>query len=271
MLAVGAIGLLLLAFRRQQKNIEAFRLFAAKHEAIYHRELEPKNIQGAIYNLGHSSTINNQFIWNMNGKKLSVYRYDYVVGHGKNKSHKKYSVIEAELDKSLPHILLDSTHNDFFGQKSINRFLDDDYSYELEGDFNEHFKLYTAFPSQSEALAILTPDVMQALITHAPQADLEIVNTVVRIFTPYRNTREDYSSLANSMEKFLLYSASNIAHYRMDSHQVMNRASQNQSAFYANRLPTWLKIVIGFGLLWIILNVFVPFIYIIFSIASNTN
>ena len=90
MLAVGAIGLLLLAFRRQQKNIEAFRLFAAKHEAIYHRELEPKNIQGAIYNLGHSSTINNQFIWNMNGKKLSVYRYDYVVGHGKNKSHKKW-------------------------------------------------------------------------------------------------------------------------------------------------------------------------------------
>lgn len=79
------------------------------------------------------------------------------------------------LDRKLPHIVLQRRRGAMF-------YAGDGPELELEGDFGKHFELHVPEGYERDALYILTPDVMQALIDEAADRRVEIVDDYLFVF-----------------------------------------------------------------------------------------
>ncbi|MFT2751835.1 hypothetical protein [Clavibacter sp. Sh2088] len=92
-----------------------------------------------------------------------------------------WSYVAVTLPVPLPHLLLDATANDSHGgvlPASVRR----DQRLSLEGDFDRHFRLYAPAEYERDALYLLTPDVMAALIDDAADFDVEMVDGTLVFF-----------------------------------------------------------------------------------------
>lgn len=93
----------------------------------------------------------------------------------------------------LPHLVLDSRSNDRAGgglPASIVRH----QRLSLEGDFDRSFHAYGPSGYGADALYVLTPDVMAALVDHSPDFDVEIRDDRVTFF---RASAADYTAAAD--------------------------------------------------------------------------
>lgn len=87
--------------------------------------------------------------------------------------------IDIQLPKELPHIYI-NTMND-------SKFIDSRYSIdasqkiELEGDFPDTFDVYVPKGYSTQALSILSPDVMQSIMEYSQYFDIEIYGSHLRV------------------------------------------------------------------------------------------
>lgn len=79
------------------------------------------------------------------------------------------------LDRKLPHIVL-------MRRRGARFYAGDGPEFELEGDFGRHFELHVPAGYETDALYVLTPDVMQALIDEAADRRVEIVDDRMFVF-----------------------------------------------------------------------------------------
>jgi hypothetical protein len=119
-----------------------------------------------------------------------VFDYSYSTGSGKSKSNYSYAVASLRFPKKFPHLYLDARVN---GK-------DDTYAtsqeIQLEGNFNEYFRLFMPEGSSAGSLALLSPDVMQMLIDVGAPYDIEIDGHSVAVISPGRAfTRETLQGL----------------------------------------------------------------------------
>lgn len=108
-----------------------------------------------------------------------VYQYSYTATFvdlwGKSRD---YVVARIATTNKLPSMILDSKKTEAVEEFSIPvNFVS------LEGDFDEYFSLYCRKDDQINALSIITPDVMQALIQVAPLVDIEISDNYIYLIT----------------------------------------------------------------------------------------
>jgi hypothetical protein len=92
-----------------------------------------------------------------------------------------WSYVAVTLPVPLPHLLLDATANDGRGgdlPASVRR----GQRLSLEGDFDRHFRLYAPAEYERDALYLLTPDVMAALVDDAAGFDVEMVDSTLVFF-----------------------------------------------------------------------------------------
>lgn len=97
-----------------------------------------------------------------------------------------YSAITVSLKTTVPEIVLDAKRNNRW-ISSLPNYYKQNQRLHLEGDFDSYFDLYTPTKWRIETLSIITPDVMQALITSGYKFDLEITgggNAQLIISTP---------------------------------------------------------------------------------------
>ncbi|MFZ4843699.1 hypothetical protein [Mycetocola saprophilus] len=88
----------------------------------------------------------------------------------------EYAYLRIPLGVQMPHIVLDSRHNDGVAGWRSRRTrlrLADDQRIELEGDFPRAFGVYAPEVLQRDALYFLTPDFMETLALYATEFDLE--------------------------------------------------------------------------------------------------
>lgn len=86
-----------------------------------------------------------------------------------------YGYIHFKIDKNLPHIIVDSKSNNGFGDLSNFKDLENfEQKLELEGDFNNYFRLLAPRSYKSDALYIFTPDFMQVVKDNFKDFDIEI-------------------------------------------------------------------------------------------------
>lgn len=78
------------------------------------------------------------------------------------------------LDRSLPHMYLESTHRG--AARAYIPPFKKDQRLSLEGDFDRWFKLYCPCDYERDALYVITPDVMALMIDEAPGFDIEIID-----------------------------------------------------------------------------------------------
>jgi hypothetical protein len=97
-----------------------------------------------------------------------LFTYTYTVGSGKNSQTYSYTILQLVLQRQLPSFIVDSLRVQ--GAKNIP------YNYEkvsLEGDFDKTFNLYMPKGASADVLSVVSPDVMQTMITSNTTQDIE--------------------------------------------------------------------------------------------------
>ena len=123
------------------------------------------------------------------GRELEFGGYQYTTGSGKSRRTHYWSYLSLELDRRLPHMVLDArANNGLFGGTNLPASFRRDQVLSLEGDFDRHFTLYCPREYERDALYVFTPDLMALLVDEAGPYDVEIVDDRMLLYssTPFR-------------------------------------------------------------------------------------
>jgi hypothetical protein len=91
-----------------------------------------------------------------------------------------FSGIDIHLPKLLPHIYLDAYQNNRLGRRPEFVY-DKEDQISLEGNFDQYFKAYAPKQHKVLVLSILSPDVLEKLMTCVYKYDIEIIENHVRL------------------------------------------------------------------------------------------
>jgi hypothetical protein len=139
------------------------------------------------------------------GFELGEYRY--TVGSGKNQRTEWWTYCCIDLDRHVPHMLLDSRRNNMriFG-KDVASNLPSTFSksqvVRLEGNFNEYFTLYAPKEYERDAYYIFTPDLMALLIDNSHNYDAEVIDNKLYFYVQSAG-RQHYLTHPQLMYKWL--------------------------------------------------------------------
>lgn len=102
-------------------------------------------------------------------------------------------ILRLELPRVFPHVVFDSQYN----QDGVRRFIGKLQNVELEGDFNNSFKVYIEENMQIDAMSVVAPNAMMNLLDHNKNIDVEIYKNTLYFIATSPNINE-------SMMKILL-------------------------------------------------------------------
>ncbi len=157
--------------------------FATANGLVFERTSPGPSYPGAIFGLGSSRIVTDHFR-TPDGRYLDFGNYTYVTGSGKSRTTHRWGFLAMQLDRALPHMLLDSrANNGLFGTTNLPAVFRRDQVLSLEGDFDRHFTLYCPKQYERDALYVLTPDLMALLIDEAAPFDLEIVDEWLFVYS----------------------------------------------------------------------------------------
>jgi hypothetical protein len=157
--------------------------FARANGFTFSPESPNPGYPGAIFHVGDTRKATEHFR-TVDGRFLDFGNYQYTTGSGKNRSTRVWGFLAIELDRRLPHMVLDSkANNGLFGGTNLPASFDKDQILALEGDFDEYFTLYCPREYERDALYVFTPDLMALLIDHAAPFDVEIIDAWMFVYS----------------------------------------------------------------------------------------
>lgn len=157
--------------------------FARANGFIFSPESPNPGYPGAIFQLGDSRKATEHFR-TAEGRFLDFGNYQYTTGSGKNRTTRVWGFLAIELDRKLPHMVLDSkANNGLFGGTNLPATFDKDQILSLEGDFDRYFTLYCPKAYERDALYVFTPDLMALLIDNAAPFDVEIIDDWMFVYS----------------------------------------------------------------------------------------
>jgi hypothetical protein len=157
--------------------------FARANGFTFSPESPNPGYPGAIFQLGDSRKATEHFR-TTEGRFLDFGNYQYTTGSGKNRTTRTWGFLAIELDRRLPHMVLDSkANNGLFGGTNLPANFHKEQILALEGDFNEYFTLYCPKEYERDALYVFTPDLMALLIDNAAPFDVEIVDAWMFVYS----------------------------------------------------------------------------------------
>lgn len=167
--------------------------FAVANNLKLQLEQKSFNHQGVMFQAGHDRIIKHAFTIPTSASPIEIGNYQYVIGNGKNSKTAITGYIHAKLPRKLPHILLDATANNHLWVSNLPQAFNTNQILSLEGDFDKYFTLYSPKEYERDALYIFTPDVMLALVQHASNYDIEIVDDNLYLYSskPFDLLRAD--------------------------------------------------------------------------------
>lgn len=157
-----------------------------------------------------------------------------------------YSVLEVDLPRALPNMMFDSkkTH-----KKQFVPLFDRTQLHSLEGSFDQHFATFFPKNYSIDALSIITPEVMQAMIA-ANQFDFEIIGDKLYLYGPLVPAKQVPEMIKKGIavhDKLM----NNITTYR-DERLEGEKGRQGVSAYGAqlreNPYAGWVLGIFGLGI-----------------------
>lgn len=178
--------------RRQQALSDQINRFAESNGFEYVAYKEIQNSSSTLLRL-YKNSGNTQH--HLSGEwcnlPISLYQFEYTFRQNSYQSNQRDTsvmVAELTLPKALPHIVIDAHAPDQIGGMSaLPVVFHASQRIQLEGVFYKHFSVYAADKDRVTALSILTPDIMEALLKHAHDADVEIIGN--KLFFYWNNTQ----------------------------------------------------------------------------------
>ena len=142
---------------------------------------------GMIFQAGHSR-LTYDHLRQISGRYLDVGNFQYTTGSGKNQSTHRWGFMAFNLDRRLPHMVLDSKANNGLFGSNLPASMATDQVLSLEGNFNDYFTLYCPRQYERDALYVFTPDLMVLLIDNAAPFDVEIIDDWMFVYSkaPFR-------------------------------------------------------------------------------------
>ena len=132
---------------------------------------------------------------NLSGVECSIFSYETKIGAGKVELPDNFDIAVIELPKSLPHIILNTT----LYQGVIQKEQPNHEKLKLEGDFSKYFNLIVEKGNEVDVLAIITPEIMQALIEYGHSESIEIFQDKLYFISYSAGELEPIQALVNSV------------------------------------------------------------------------
>lgn len=136
---------------------------------------------------GHSHKVSDNIVGTLANAPFRLFDFQYTIGNGKNAQTFKTTVFLFQMDRvDLPDLLLRSSAglaND--PKPGLSERLN------LEGDFNKFFKVFAEPGKEVESFVILTPDVMQFLVTNGHGYDIETFSLGLAVYSRGDYRRQD--------------------------------------------------------------------------------
>ena len=138
---------------------------------------------GAIFGVGSNRSAT-EHLRSATDRFLDYGNYQFVTSNGKNSTTHTWGFLALQLDRTLPHMVLDASgNNGLFGTSTLPATFDRSQVLRLEGDFNQHFTLYCPRQYERDALYVFTPDLMALLIDNASPFDVEIIDRWMFVYS----------------------------------------------------------------------------------------
>ena len=157
--------------------------FAAANGMTFSPQDKNPNYPGLIFARGESRVALDH-LTSATGRFFDVGNYRWVTRSGDDTTTHNRGFLAFNLDRKLPHMILDATaNNGLFGVSNLGVPFSKDQVLSLEGDFDRHFTLYCPRQYERDALYIFTPDLMALLIDEAAPFDVEIVDDWMFVYS----------------------------------------------------------------------------------------
>ena len=167
-----------LAKARQLEVLQEF----AKHNNFTLQEDAKYSSSGVIFVAGNNDHSTGEILeGSLYGHKISAYLHKFSTSSGKSRMTHYYGVIEIELPKTVPHIFIDSTKNNWIFGETLDVFKRADMV-QLEGDFNDYFRIFAAKDYGIEVFTLLNPAFMQQLIQRATGFECELIDNKAFVY-----------------------------------------------------------------------------------------
>jgi len=161
----------------------------------YSQHADRSTVSGTFFDLGHSQSLADVMAGTHKNYPMRVYTYQYVTGSGKSQETHTYTVIEMRYGKPLPHVTMNLP--EFGTPGGVERV-------ELEGNFNDTFKLYVSTGQQMEIREIFQPDVMQDFLASLTGYSMEIYGDALYLMTHRTfSKRQDFLDMIAAVDTVL--------------------------------------------------------------------
>lgn len=205
-----------------------FRLnrFATANDLAFEINPAVPAYPGMIFQIGNARVLAER-VSRLDDPFLDIGQYKYTTGSGKNKTTHRWTYLAVHLDRHLPQIVLDSRENNFLTSNLPVKF-SHTQELELEGDFNKFFRLYCPNGYETDALYLLTPDLMKKLIDKSGNFDVEIVDNWMFFYSTgfldlsVESVLSHIFDVARSVGRSMISKSERYADSRVDSQIVAN-------------------------------------------------
>lgn len=224
---VAGVGILIWkeADNRQKHLNKTVEAFAEINNFSFKQHLSGSDVEakpGTLFDHGHSKYAE-RIIEGMYAElPFTLFEYHYATGSGKRRRDYQAMVMEFELPRTMPHMIIDSVIESNMGSILPIKF-DKSQKIELEGDFHKYFDLYAPDKYGVSALTILAPDAMDALLNHAGLCDIEIINNRLYFYWPMKaNNPGLYKEIFETSREVLAQTGDKLKHGDIfgNSHQA---------------------------------------------------
>lgn len=175
--------------------LAALSKFAGLNQLDFMPYVENPDNSGVIFNQEWAyDKISRNVLFGTLGGKLNFQMGWYEHKDAENRAESSggdhyWRYLRIDMNRNLPHIILDSTvDNVNILGKVFNNLPDDidpDQRLSLEGNFNDYFTLYAPKDYERDVFYIFTPDLMALLIDGATWCDVEIVDNQIYFYSAY--------------------------------------------------------------------------------------
>jgi len=174
---------LIRVFQGRYNLIKNLRLdkFSASNNFAYIPIVQKPEESGTMFNIMYDH-FSYDVIRSKSKRFFEIGNHEYDSGSNENQNGIKtfqFGYIKIQLDRNLPHIVLDSKRNN----SSLPVSFKENQVLSLEGDFDSSFTLYAPKNYERDALYIFSPDLMSLFIDELGCYDAEIIDNNLFIYS----------------------------------------------------------------------------------------
>ncbi|MGM0629372.1 MAG: hypothetical protein ACQESA_03015 [Patescibacteria group bacterium] len=152
--------------------------FAEANDLEYEESASLDSVSGKLFDRGHSRVIYHIVKGYFKDHPVRLFSYRYSIGSGKNRKTYYFTVWEITFEKTeFPHILLQAKN-----MRKFARSESDEEEINLEGEFDDKFRLYATRGYETEVLQIFTPEFLRMLCNKASNFSIEFAGKSMYIY-----------------------------------------------------------------------------------------